>query len=82
LLLSKQPFIMTDTRMSEADLQATEAQPNTSTAGTPDLPRAIVLTDYGDMTLLIGDDEESQQPVLVSKVSMSHASPVWKAMFA
>jgi hypothetical protein len=73
---------MTDTRTSEADLQATQAQPNTSTAGTPNPPRAIVLTDYSDMTLLIGDDKESQQPVLVSKVSMSQASPVWKAMFA
>lgn len=40
----------------------------------------IVLCDQGDAILLIGP-ENDQQPVLVSRIVMSLASSVWKAMF-
>jgi hypothetical protein len=50
-------------------------------AGTPDLQRIIVLHDGGDAILVIGSDTASQQPVMISKTTMTMASPVWKAMF-
>jgi hypothetical protein len=40
----------------------------------------ICLHDFGDVTLLIGPDEDPQ-PVLVSISTLRLASPVWKAMF-
>jgi hypothetical protein len=55
----------------------------TSETHQPEAPNprhTIVLHDCGDAVLLIGS-EESPQTVLVLKIVMSLASPVWKAMF-
>ena len=42
--------------------------------------KTIQLYDGGDVVLQIGP-EEQPQPVLVSKLAIALASPVWKAMF-
>jgi hypothetical protein len=59
----------------EATLQPTSAD------GAEKVERpTIVMHDFGDVTLLIGP-EENEQPVLASIATLRLASPVWKAMF-
>ena len=47
----------------------------------PSLLPTIVLHDSGDVILRVGTEAGMRQPVLVSKMVMVQASPVWKAMF-